>query len=63
MIAENIYFYILLFLMYYIPLQIVSTLVYLMINNFKFDNILYWLTDPLLNVILISLIISFILIG
>lgn len=63
MIAQNIYFYILLFLMYYIPLQIVSTLVYLMINNFKFDNILYWLTDPLLNVILISLIISFILIG
>jgi hypothetical protein len=63
MIAENIYFYILLFLMYYIPLQIVSTLVYSMINNFKFDNILYWLTDPLLNVILISLIISFILIG
>ena len=63
MIAENIYFYIFLFLMYYIPLQIVSTLVYSMINNFKFDNILYWLTDPLLNVILISLIISFILIG
>lgn len=63
MIGENIYFYILLFLMYYIPLQIVSTLVYSMINNFKFDNILYWLTDPLLNVILISLIISFILIG
>ncbi len=63
MIHETIYFYLLLFLMYYIPLQIVSSLVYSMINNFKFDNILYWLTNPLLNVILTSLIVSFILIG
>ena len=63
MIHETIYFYLLLFLMYYIPLQIVSSLVYSMINNFKFDNIVYWLTNPLLNVILTSLIVSFILIG
>lgn len=63
MIHETIYFYLLLFLMYYIPLQIVSSLVYSMINNFKFDNIIYWLTNPLLNVILTSLVVSFILIG
>lgn len=63
MISENIFFYILLFLMYYIPLQLVTSLIYSIINNFKFDNILYWLTNPLLNVILTSLIVSFILIG
>ena len=49
--------------MYYIPLQLFGLIFFYISTNFNIFNSLYWLTDPLLNIILFSLIFCFILIG
>lgn len=57
---EDSFFYTLLILMYFIPLQLLGWMVFVIFNGFNFENSINWLTSEV-NPVILLLVLMFII--